>query len=50
MSTLTLQSTGHARTEEWQQVKDMPSLPKQIRGFGYAKLATVAQWCQQLDQ
>jgi len=47
---LTLQSTGHARTDEWQQVKDMPSLPQQIRGFGHVKLATVEQYGQQLEQ
>jgi len=47
---LTLQSTGHARTDEWLQVKDMPSLPQQIRGFGHVKLATVAQDRQQREQ
>ena len=47
---LTLQLTGHARTDGWQQVKDMLSLPHQIRGFGHVKLATVAQYRQQLDQ
>jgi len=47
---LTLQLTGHARTDEWQQVQDMLSLPQQIRGFGHVKLATVAQYRQQLEQ
>jgi hypothetical protein len=50
MSTLTLQSTGHARTDEWQQVKDMLSLPQRIRVFGHVKLATVAQDRQQREQ
>ena len=47
---LTLQLTGRARTDGWQQVKDMLSLPQQIRGFGHVKLATVAQYRQQLEQ
>ena len=50
MSTLTLQSTGRARTDEWQQVKDMLSLPQRIRVFGHVKLATVAQDRQQREQ
>ena len=47
---LTLQLTGQARTDEWQQVKDMLSLPQQIRGFGHVKLATVQTYRQQLKQ
>jgi len=47
---LTLQSTGHARTNEWQQAKDMLSLPQKIRGSGHVKLATVAQYRQQREQ
>jgi indolepyruvate ferredoxin oxidoreductase len=47
---LTRQLTGHARTDEWQQVKDMLSLPQQIRGYGHVKLATVATYRQQLEQ
>jgi indolepyruvate ferredoxin oxidoreductase len=47
---LTLRLTGDARTDEWQQVKEMLSLPQQIRGFGHVKLATVATYRQQLEQ
>jgi len=43
---LTLQLTGHARTDQWRQVKDLLSLPQQIGSFGHVKLATVEQ-CRQ---